>query len=157
MHNGRQIHGSPCFAGLKEESAFRKSDYYLSILTDLGTISSHPYSTVAETEAQGSRVPSLDYLGSLPGQGWLLPVMASPASLISPLELRTILGRCEGGCQGCGVGISELPGFLAQRNQPCSAPLALPPALHFVHTPAGLRQLLETTNIPLYLTPNLVG
>ena len=107
-----------CLGRLKPMAAEKcqpsvKVDHYLSILRSPHTIPSHPHLTAGETEAGGRRMPSLGYLGSLPGQGWLSPpVMDSPASLSlsSPLaELRTIRGRCEGGCQSCRVGISGAP------------------------------------------------
>lgn len=69
-------------SGLEKCQASVKMYLYLSILRDLDTISSHPHLTAGKMEAGGSRMPSLDYVGSLPGQGWLSQlVMASSASL----------------------------------------------------------------------------
>lgn len=135
--------------------------------------SSHPnpHLTIGETETQTGMCLLRDQ--ALAATLWLAPPppsAASPSSLsLPPAEPRTIPGRCGGGGWSCRLGTSGLPGLLAQRNQPLSAPplcLLLPASPHtqlgpisFWRKPGGgpgaRKQGAFSTD--LCLTPDLVG
>lgn len=138
---------------------------------DINIIPSPPSSDNWGNRDTNRDVPSQGSGFCLPHHGWLPhPPAASPSSLSPPpAEPRTIPGRCRGGSWSCRLGTSGLPGLLAQRNQPLSAPqlcLLLPASPHtqlgpisFWRKPGGgpgaRKQGAFSTD--LCLTPDLVG